>query len=1230
MLSTNYEFPARAKLNAQRPRLLSAWTLAGFALAVLAVLVIIFPKHELLKEAMLEKIGDPLTANYITNLLRTDPGNLELRLLLAQHKIFLGEMKEVPDLLEPVLKSQDDDLQSRARLVEYKYYTKLCMLSNQQSAEQETLMLQRRNTFFLLASHAWAMPTLVYLASQANFLDERGIAGQLYLKIKRGPRQMSAEWYADMAARALGKGHYELASVLYFIARQEARLLVNQREYLMAGIKALMANSMFVDAMVSADLYLGNLEDDYATLFFLAQTARSANDTVRADKYAKKMLHLSSLEPALDWFDKLQLSPINSAYAASDELQSGDAVTMRPYDSKTYTLAYEIFLGNRNQADAFRVAEAAVRQVPADLEWRKRLAHVAEWLGKPGVALEQWHWLMNHGDGEEAIKELLRLAPGQGDYQALIDVWQHIAAKRSLDDAQWRALADLYEQVGTVAEGIKYLQAQYARNHRVLLLELAAHLSQRSGDDEGANKIYLLLIKNHGMNTDRLLKVTAWYMQNGQYQKAFDLLQKNRNSANASDYTLLKLLADLAWQLQNDAVATENYQLLAASDNLAKEDFGRLIFLLGPSHQEEAAKLAELAYHKFADREMLLKALEIHAAQHDLAAQRRLFGEASSGQEGSLNDDSRFLLLRAQFYQTSGNYTAARADLFRAAVVAPNDVNTANAILWFLIEAHEHPALREEINRILSSSNKPNQAYWGVLAAAYEELGQPARAIKYFDLQLNKMKDDLLWLMSYAEALEQNHQPGLAWKVRQHAWKSQRSRLKGKSIELPLSAEMLAVARLAIANAPHDPALGLIRSVLRQDRLLKRDAAADQLTNELVLAWVATDEQNANAKAWLWKRYGVTLNRPLWADVMVALADNDTKRLNHLLQEQADGISTNSRHDAALALDQTRYAQSIVFEGLENDPADNEAHQRLTDDVIAAASQVNFEFRDEQIGSLHNVVQHTEIEIPVTNRLRLALDVGETRQSSDAPLLLIDPPARERIAGVSLLSRNGFGQTKFVMLHRNEYDNTNEFSLTHDMEISSGLNLQINAEANAEATESNDLRVFGMRNQFDASMNYAFGKSQFVRVQPIYARYFTQKGEYLGNGSHISLEMGHHIRSEYPDWSVRLTGDFTKFDSSGTSNLILPENADQYGVCMDFGNSYKLAYTRALRPFFDYCLTDNSVTGQGYKATVGVSAPVAGHDSLSVMYLQEVGGLNITDGQTTELTVRYRYFFDRY
>ena len=61
-----------------------------------------------------------------------------------------------------------------------------------------------------------------------------------------------------------------------------------------------------------------------------------------------------------------------------------------PFDERIYSLAYDAFLGNRNLADAFRVADSAVRQRPDDLAWRERLAKVAEWHGQPRVALDQW------------------------------------------------------------------------------------------------------------------------------------------------------------------------------------------------------------------------------------------------------------------------------------------------------------------------------------------------------------------------------------------------------------------------------------------------------------------------------------------------------------------------------------------------------------------------------------------------------------------------------------------------------------------------------------------------------------------------------------------------------------------------------------------------------------------------------------------------------------------------
>lgn len=1232
MLSTNYEFTARGKLNAPRPRLLSGWALTGFALAVLLLLAMIFPKHELVKQALQDRLGDPLSTNYLVNLLRTDPENQELRLLLAEHQIFLGEMNDVPLLLEPVLRSSNPDWQARGYLAQYKYVTALYLLSEKDFTRQSELLQRRREIFSLLVTRLWPMQTLVYLASQANELGEADSARLLYRQIKQDPRQMSAEWYAGKAAQELGKSHYELAALLYFIARQEARLLANQREYYFAGIKALMANSMFVEAMVSADLYLGNLEDDSATLYFLAQTARAANDTVRADKYARKMVHLSMRKSEPGWFARLQLNPIATARAADDETAPEIKIPdrMRPYDRKTYLLAYEIFLGNRNLADAYRVALAAVRQVPKDAEWHKRLAQVAEWYGRPETALREWRWLSLHGGGEEAMLAVLRLAPELGEYDTLVEAWKQIAARHPLDEAQWRALADLYEQAGNVSDGIAYFEAQYARGKDPLLLELAAGMAQRSGDDEGANKLYWRLIKQHGMNSARLLKVTTWYLQKGRYQDAYDLLKKHAGDADKKDFTYWKLLADLAWQLQHDDVATENYQRLAASGNMAREDFNRLIYLLGPAHRREAAALAEMAYDKYGDQDMLLRALDIHAARNDLAAQKRLFEKVADNHGSDFSGNARFYMMRAQYWQAAGKMNAARADFRHAAAISPGDANSNNAMLWFLIDAHDHQALTENIVKVVRQSGLNNPAYWGALAAACQELGQPARAVAFYKLQLKRNKQDFLWLLGFADALEQNHQPGLAWRVRRQAWVDMHNRKQDSAIRLPLTPAMLAAARLTLLNEPHDPALALVRSVLRQDRLLKRDDAADQLTNELVLGWAASTEQNANAKAWLWKRYGLNLRRPLWAEAMIAVAENDSEKLDRLLAGQAEGLSPLVRHDAAQAMQQNRYAQSIVFEALAADPEDNEAHQRLSDDALATASQVNIELRDEQIGTLHNMVQNLQIETPVSNRARLAVELGNTRQAVDDPLQLADFPPTERIAGLILKVHGNSGDTRIAMRKRDEYAGTTELTATHERLVAEGVNLRLNAEFNAEATESGDMRVFGMRNQFDAALQYAFSKREYVRLQPVAARYYTQQGEFIGSGNHFNWEFGHHLRTDTPALTVKLNGEYTHFASDDASPILLPGDTAAYGVCLGYGESYKLAYTRAWRPFFDYCATNNNVSGQGYNATVGMVGPLGGHDGLAVTLHQEFGSVTVSDGLVRELTVRYRYYFDRY
>lgn len=1251
MQSTTYEFPARGKLIPERPRLMSAWTLAGFAVVVLIPLVMTFPKQELLQQASQQRLGDMLTVNYLTNLLKTEPGNLELRMLLAEHQIFLGTLEDIPSLIEPALKSSDPAWQAKGLLAEYKYLTKQFLLSPKNSAQRTELMERRKAVFLRLSGRPWPIPTLVYLAGQADELHERAISSMIYQTILDSSATVPVSWFVVSANHYLAEGNYALAAHLYFIARHREHAQSKQREYLLAGLRAMLSGGLYEQAMREMDEHVGNLEDDPETLYALIQAARAANDQSRAVRYAKRLLHLSRLENTPDRLQQFGLALLGISYAnaAADQPESSvDGI--RPYNEKNYQLAYEVFIGNGNLAEAFRVAQAAVRQVPTEAVWHKRLAQVAEWTNKPEIALREWRWLSNHGGGQEALLAVLRLAPALNDYDALLEAWQRVASKQKLNAEQWNNLAGLFEQTGRQRAGIKFFEQRYAADHLPLQLEIAARLAERSGDDAHANALYSRLLERHGFNSGWLMKIANLYLSKGEYQKAYDLLQKNRGKVDANDLAYWKVLADLAWQLQRDSDATKSYRRMAEAGNLAREDFSRLIYLLGDSQQEEKAALAEMAYRRFGDRDMLLRALEIYAAKKDLLAQKRLFESAANDGKVDLSDSSRYYLLRAQYLQASGEFQAARADFRHAAALAPDDVNTGNAMLWFLIDAHDLPALREMIANIVARGEQQNPAYWGALAAAYQVLDQPSRAVAYYTRQLKQGGQDFLWLVNYADALEQAQQAGMAERVRRHAWLQLREQLSGKPVKLPYSQDMLAAARLAMLNYPNDPGLALVRSVLRQDRLLDRDAvtdrkanelelgwatalnehdaAAERMASELVLGWAISKEQSANAKAWLWRRYGQALSRPLWAEASVAMAENDTAHIESLLAGQADGMPMLVRHDAANAVEQVRYAQSIVFEGLTDNPDSNEAHLRLSEDVLAGASFVNLELKEEKLGSLHRHIQSTQVEMPVAHNMRLAAEFTKAHQSSDELPLFGSVPPTERVAGVVLKNHGSLGNTEIALRRRNEFAGTTESHVLHETNILPRINLQLGAELHAPATVSTDYLVFGMRNQFTAGLLYSLSKREYLRVEPGWARYYTQTGDFLGSGRHFSWELGHKIRAEYPDWKVRVIGIHTRFNNSVNATLPLPSDVNIYGLCSGFGEVYQQAYTQAWRPYLDYCATHNDVSGQGYNAMLGLAGSVAGHDQLSLTLRQERGGANVVNGLTHQLNLNYRYFID--
>jgi len=1250
MSSTSYEFTARAKQARVRPKLMSSWTLAGFAMMVMITLAMIFHKQDLLHQASQQKLGDMLAVNYLSNLLKADPGSLELRVLLAEHRIFLRESDGIQELLDPVIRSQSVAWRAKGMLLEYKGLTSRFAMSAPGSAQRAEL--RRREMLMQLHRLQWPLPTLIYLAGQADQLGENGVGTLLYQRIADSSARMSADGFAAKAYQVLGEGDYQLSAHLYFIARHKAVTRAMQREYFLAGIHALISGNLLAQAMRGIDRHAGVLESDPKTLYELIKAARAANDQPRAVRYAKKLLNIAGVTGSvLAWLQQVDLSWLGIANAdAAEQMPQVVSPRMRPYVKKDYELAYQVFIENRNLEEAYQVAAAAVRQSPAEAVWHLRLAQVAEWTERPKESLREWRWSLRHHETMESLSGVLRLAPSLNEFDALLNAWKRVATMQEMDAAQWENMAALFELTGRQREGIRFFEQRYAREHEQLQLEIAARLAERSRDDDLAIALYERLLARHGSHTESHMKLANLYLRKGQYRKAYDLLQANRSNVKEDDAAYWKLLAILAWQLQQDADAKESFLRLAKARSLAREDFSRLIYRLDDSRREQKAVLAEQAYRLYGGLDMLLLALELGAERGDMPVQKRLFKLAAMDARLDVSGNARFYQLRAQYRLMEGEFAAARNDFHRSIGIAPYQLAEVESRLWFLINSHDLAGLRAMLAQVIARGDQDNPAFWGVLAASYQALDQPSRAVAYYTRQFRQGEQDFLWLMGYADALEQVRQAGMAARVRRHAWLQARADMADKSSGQLYSQQMLAAARLAMQNDPGDAAVTLVRAVLRQDRLLKRDHvqrrkingmflalslslnAYDEETErrvgELVLGWAVSREQSANAKAWLWQRYARSLDRPLWAEALIAATEQDTDHLAALLDEQGEGLSLAARHDAANTVGRFGEAQSIIFQGMADDPDSDEKHQRLSEDMLAAASELDVGWRAEKIGGLHRRVQTVSVEMPLAHALRMRVEYRKTQQSNDEPTSFGVTPQVERVTGLSLKYRSAIGDSAFVLRRRNEYADTTELHMTHAMKIAPRLHLQLGAQFNAAADESNLLQLFGMRDQFAAKMLYTFSKREYLQVESAWANYRTQAGAQMGGGKRLAWELGYRARTEYPDLNMRVNGTHTRFDHSAISALALPGDANVYGVCGGFGDGVRISYTRAWRPYADVCATHNAVSGRGYNATLGFAGAVIGHDQFSFTLRQERGGANLINGLSHEFALNYRRYFD--
>lgn len=920
---------------------------------------------------------------------------------------------------------------------------------------------------------------------------------------------------------------------------------------------------------------------------------------------------------------------------------------LRPFHQGDFALAYDVLLGSGDLERAFMVAEKAVQQLPRDAVWRRKLAKVAEWTGRPTLAAEQWQALFVQGDqSDETVTAVLRLAPLLEAPLVALQAWAIRDSQTALTATQWKDVFDLYESAGEPALGSRFFEAQFEKKKAPQFLEYAARLAQSVGEDARAEDLFLQRMQLEPFSMDVLLHATVSLIRRDRLSQALALMRRHDHQVAPQDAEFWRLLGQVAFEQRDYQAAQTAYRRASQAASATPSDWSRLVFLVRQKHPAQAAAIAIEAYRSTGLIEQLLSGLEIYAGIADLKSQAVAIKSMGREELTAAENDVRFLLLRARLYQRQNLTERAWADMGRALQIKPDNSEVSVAALWFLIDEQRTTDLSQALKRYATQAAK-DPAYWPAFAAANQVLDHHSEAVKWYRQDVRRDPGNPLTLLNYADALERTQRAGMASRIRRHAWSLLKSKHPGSDAILnPGQApDMVALGRLALMNQPGDPGMNLVRQWVLQTRGVDSEPL-DEQTRVLVLGWAIVKEQFVNAQSWMWSRYAQQSGSaaPLWGQSQVALQLEDTKTMARVLDRNPDGLPIYNRYDTAYALGDVQQALDISFKGMTNQTDDEPLHDRFRQHAPLHANYAQVGLNTERPGSLQQDGLRFEVRLVLNPKLHLILGGSGLRQSSSNADLGPLMSSSERLGSIEARWRGARGDSSLTLFRRNELHGTTGLRLAQNFQWDRRISLDGGIDYGADSSLSEPLRVAGYENSLNVGMTYALGKREYLRVAPRWARYYTQFGDYLGSGRSLDLEAGYRIRTEYPDWRARAVATFQRTTADGSvspdsipkfsanpQTSFVPSASSSFGACVSMGEdlqgqNIQTGYSRAWRPFFDVCLRHAEGSGLGYSGLMGLAGSVTGEDHL-LLQLQSNNDLAAGSPATRSFTIRYRHYF---
>ncbi|MGN6701993.1 MAG: hypothetical protein ACTHKB_03400, partial [Burkholderiaceae bacterium] len=237
---------------AERLRLFSPWTVAGFGLSVCFGLFLAFPHRSLEQQLAISELArkpDRLTVEYLKVFLKAEPHANGLRVSLVQQLLRLGQNAEARIALAPLHRAPELGWQVEAAWLELAILQQETYAEPEDSAARERGMARLRTQVLTLMQLPQTNERLLRLADAALAAGEQGVAAAAYQTLATRPGSQPAPSYANAAKVTLGLGDYQTSAALYLKAMEKSERLAERRAYFLDALRTLQAGSLFDEAL---------------------------------------------------------------------------------------------------------------------------------------------------------------------------------------------------------------------------------------------------------------------------------------------------------------------------------------------------------------------------------------------------------------------------------------------------------------------------------------------------------------------------------------------------------------------------------------------------------------------------------------------------------------------------------------------------------------------------------------------------------------------------------------------------------------------------------------------------------------------------------------------------------------------------------------------------------------------------------------------------------------------